>query len=178
MKGIQLRKKINNVLEDVAPYTEAGLVLGLQDEITKMGYATQVFVAESIEEAEQIAIQAAKAYTDSYFTPKEVFNGGVYLLDSHSYSWDWDVADLKSCVIVICTRYSPGEGMLDYGYGVYVFPKAAIEAFPGKSLWEGMKGSSDFAKKTFYMTPTTIKGHDDNGVAPNNNFVICKIIVV
>lgn len=175
MKGVQLTKEINGVIENVSPFTESGMIVDFDSALNSKGFAAESFVTESLEEAEQRAIREAEQYTDEYFNPTEVFDGSVYLISSQSYTWDASL--MKNGLIVICTRYTPGEGMLGYGYGVYIIPKAAIEALPGRSFWKSMDGDTNGAKKTMYITPTSIHGADDNGVAPNNAFVFCKIIV-
>lgn len=175
MRGVQLKKEIDGVLEEVAPITETAMIVDFDESIDNKGLSTQEMVAASMQEAEEKALAEAKKYTDGYFQETEVFDGSVYLISSQSYSWDASL--MKNGLIVICTRYTPGEGALGYGYGVYIMPKAAITAIPGKSIWENMKGDPNGAKKTMYITPTSIHGSDDNSVAPNNAFVVSKIIV-
>lgn len=145
MKGVQLAEETNGVIENVAPFTEVGMVVDFDSVLDSKDFATKSFLAESLEEAEQQAVKEAEEYTDSHFNPTEVFDGSVYLISSQSYSWGASL--MKNGLIVICTRYTPGEGMLGYGYGVYIIPKAAIEALPGKSFWKSMDGDTNGAKK-------------------------------
>lgn len=119
---------------------------------------------------------SANSYTDtaiSSFAPfVQLFRGAAYFLDTNTYTFPADAVKLGLYIDI--SRYTPGTGPLDYGFRTIFIPREALLENSGKAVWEGMTGT-DGAKKTFYGTPTSIRGHADNGASPNTGWCIRRI---
>lgn len=128
-------------------------------------------------QAKADAAQAtATAYTDtalSSFAPYvQLFRGAAYFLDTNSYTFPADA--VKIGLYIDVSRYTPGTGALDYGFRTIFIPREAMLENSGKAIWESMVGT-DGAKKIFYATPTSIKGHAENGASPANGWCIRRV---
>lgn len=142
------------------------------------GTWTSWLEAETITGA-QAKADAAKASANNYtntaimtFAPYiELFNGAAYFLDTNVFTFPANVMQIGLYIQV--SRYTPGTGPLNYGTRTIIIPRESMSPAIGTG-WEPMAGT-DGAKKVLIYTNTSIKGHADNGTAPNNGWCVRTI---
>lgn len=115
---------------------------------------------------------ATQEYVNAFAPYNQLFKGAAYFLDTNSYTFPAD--NVKLGLYIDISRYTPGTGALDYGFRTIFIPREAMLENSGKAIWESMVGT-DGAKKIFYATPTSIKGHADNGASPANGWCIRRV---
>ncbi|MBC1524787.1 BppU family phage baseplate upper protein [Listeria booriae] len=115
---------------------------------------------------------ATQEFVNTFAPYVQLFKGAAYFLDTNTYTFPADAVKLGLYIDV--SRYTPGTGPLEYGFRTIFIPREALLENSGKAIWEGMVGT-DGAKKIFYGTATSIKGHADNGASPNSGWCIRRI---
>ncbi|MBC6300296.1 BppU family phage baseplate upper protein [Listeria booriae] len=117
---------------------------------------------------------ATEDFVKTYSVEKEIFKGAAYFLDTNVFTWNAD--DVKEYVYIEVSRYQIGTGALDYGKNIMIIPKSSLTANAGTAYWMPMAGT-DGAKKVFYCSATSIKGHADNSESPNSGWCVRRIVI-
>ncbi|MBC2367839.1 hypothetical protein HBP99_04290 [Listeria booriae] len=117
---------------------------------------------------------ATEDFVKNYSVEKEIFKGAAYFLDTNVFTWNTD--DVKEYIYIEVSRYQVGTGALDYGKNIMIIPKSSLTANAGTAYWMPMAGT-DGAKKVFYCSATSIKGHADNSESPNNGWCVRRIVI-
>ncbi|KGL45070.1 hypothetical protein EP56_05800 [Listeriaceae bacterium FSL A5-0209] len=115
---------------------------------------------------------ATQEFVNAFAPYVQLFKGAAYFLDTNVYTFPADA--VKIGIFITVARYLPGTGPLGYGKRTIIIPREELVESSGKAVWEGMVGT-DGAKKVFYATATTIRGHADNGVSPANGWCIERV---
>ncbi|MBC2005537.1 BppU family phage baseplate upper protein [Listeria booriae] len=142
------------------------------DSVQKTGNSTVSGVIDATNLKISTKDVATQDFVNTFAPYVQLFKGAAYFLDTNTYTFPVDAVKLGLYIDV--SRYTPGTGPLEYGFRTIFIPREALLENSGKAIWEGMVGT-DGAKKIFYGTATSIKGHADNGASPNSGWCIRRI---
>ncbi|MBC1456242.1 tape measure protein [Listeria newyorkensis] len=109
-----------------------------------------------------------------FYKLKESLGGATSGAISGIVTYTFPADAVKLGLYIDISRYTPGTGALEYGFRTIFIPREAMLENSGKAIWESMVGT-DGAKKIFYATPTSIRGHADNGASPANGWCIRRV---
>ncbi|WP_167468911.1 BppU family phage baseplate upper protein [Listeria ivanovii] len=124
---------------------------------------------------ETASVLGSQIYTDNSYKKTVIWSGSSYFLDTHIFSWD--SVKVRNGVLLEFSRYAPGTGVLDYGYIEYFFSKEYLVRNNNKATWLNMPGSTEAAKKTIRLTPTSVSGDATNGQAPSTSYALRAVTI-
>lgn len=121
---------------------------------------------------------------------KVLWSGEYYMNGSQTITLSEAVSKQATGIVLVFSRYNPGEGVLNEHFNYHFVPKQIVALQSGKGSIFNMNTSNGgyAASKYLYIGDTSITGHDNNNVAAvtgsngvtynNNRFVLRYVIGV
>lgn len=108
---------------------------------------------------------------------KALWTGAYYMIDTHSANLNERVSDQLNGIVLVWSRYVPGDKQYNDNWTYFFVPKAHIGVSGAGGLPMMMPNAATAANpevvvKYVYVEDTVIKGHAINATAPRNTRVL------
>lgn len=116
-----------------------------------------------------ISLSAAKGAVRSDRVPRLLWSGEIFMQTGQNANLNESVLNQLSGIVIVFSGYSSGSAN-NWNYSSHFVPKSLVSSttYTGFQVFTLRSG----AYKNLYVNATSIGGHADNNVSPNNGYVM------
>lgn len=113
---------------------------------------------------------------DKMLEQESIWSGSYIMTPGHTAKFSKNISSLRDGIILIFSKYTEGT-VRNYSFQTFYIPKYTRELLPVKSGFQfPLYDGKTLCFKYLYIYDDRIEGHDDNGNAPNNTYVLRYVI--